>query len=449
MNRAVIRLTRAAAGLFYRLRELGEEVPAEGPLLLVGNHPNGLVDPVLVASRTHREVRFLGKAPLFALPVLGRIMRRMRALPVYRAVDGADTQQNERTFAAVYEALLEGSVVCLFPEGYTHDEPSLQRLKTGAARMALGAEAQANFELGVRVVPVGLVFRNKGVYRSSAASWVGASIPVSDLREAHAADPFAAAQELTDRVARGLRAVTLNLEQWEDLPLLELAERLWPRGGGDPGDPGGPRVQRLHALARGLRALRARDPERARDLVARVSDFRGRLRRLGIDVDDLRIEYGPGLVARFVIKNLLALGLGLPAALLGFALWLVPYYLVRLVVSVRRIEDSVVATVKLIASILFFPLWYAVLVYLGLRLGGVPGAAALALLAPPLGLFTAGFWEKRAEAVEDAAVFFRMLRARSLRERLQRRRRALEAEIEATSRLLVQEPAPGRGAGAP
>ena len=208
-------------------------------------------------------------------------------------------------------------------------------------------------------------------------------------------------------------------------------------------------MQRLHALARGLRALRARDPERARDLVARVSDFRGRLRRLGIDVDDLRIEYGPGLVARFVIKNLLALGLGLPAALLGFALWLVPYYLVRLVVSVRRIEDSVVATVKLIASILFFPLWYAVLVYLGLRLGGVPGAAALALLAPPLGLFTAGFWEKRAEAVEDAAVFFRMLRARSLRERLQRRRRALEAEIEATSRLLVQEPAPGRVAGAP
>src|SRR6185503_4225644 len=137
VQRLLFGLARRAVRLYYRVSSLGGAVPASGPVVLVGNHPNGLVDPVLVAGASPRVVRFLGKAPLFDMPLLGQVLRGLEALPVHRAQDG-DTRGNVETFAAVYAALARGEVVCLFPEGKSHDEPALQTLKTGAARMALG-----------------------------------------------------------------------------------------------------------------------------------------------------------------------------------------------------------------------------------------------------------------------------------------------------------------------
>ncbi|HKX45300.1 MAG TPA: 1-acyl-sn-glycerol-3-phosphate acyltransferase, partial [Planctomycetota bacterium] len=130
MKRALVLLVRLATRLFYRQERLGRAVPADGPALLVANHPNGLLDPALVLSVTERDVLFLGKEPLFRMPVVGWLVRRLGVVPVHRAQDGADTAQNAAAFAAVHVALEHGGVVALFPEGRAHDEPSLQRLKT-------------------------------------------------------------------------------------------------------------------------------------------------------------------------------------------------------------------------------------------------------------------------------------------------------------------------------
>src|SRR5688572_11189479 len=180
-------LARRAVRVYYRVQHLGEGVPASGPLLLVANHPNGLVDPVLLAGATHRSLRFLGKAPLFEMPGLGLVMRWLHALPVHRSQEGG-TADNTRTFEAVFAALAQGEVVGLFPEGKSHDEPELLELKTGAARMALGAEARAGWTLGVRIVPVGLVYRAKPSFRSRVAVWTGRPLSVADLRALHEQD---------------------------------------------------------------------------------------------------------------------------------------------------------------------------------------------------------------------------------------------------------------------
>ena len=55
-----------------------------------------------------------------------------------------------------------------FPEGRSHSEPGLIELRTGAARIALGAEAQSNWQLGLQIVPAGITYRRKSLFRGQA-----------------------------------------------------------------------------------------------------------------------------------------------------------------------------------------------------------------------------------------------------------------------------------------
>lgn len=425
MQRLLLALARRAVRVHYRVQYLGGSVPETGPVLLVGNHPNGLVDPVLVASTTARTVRFLGKAPLFEMPVFGHVMRGLAALPVYRAQDGADTGANARTFEAVFAALARGELVCLFPEGKSHDAPELAELKTGAARMALGAEARHGHALGVRIVPVGLVYRSKRRFRSRVAVWTGAPLAVDDLAALHGTDERAAVQALTERIAAGLRAVTLELERWEDLPLLELAERILfdEREG---------RVERLRTFAQRLRELRVHEPTRVDELGERIAAFGERLARLGLSArdlpDKLALEYTPATVARFLCSAALRLGLILPLAALGALAWFVPYRLIG-TLAPRFATPDTLATARILAGFVLFPAWLALLAGLtGWWLGAGP-ALLMALAAAVLGPVALAFrdWERWARG--EVRTFLRVASRRRLRELLLRERAALADEL--------------------
>jgi 1-acyl-sn-glycerol-3-phosphate acyltransferase len=427
VQRLLLSLARRAVCTYYRVKHMGGTVPVSGPVLLVGNHPNGLVDPVLLADTTTRRVRFLGKAPLFEMPVLGAVMRRLQALPVYRRQDGADTADNEATFAAVFAALERGELVCLFPEGRSHDEPALARLKTGVARMALGAEARARAPLGVRIVPVGLVYRTKARFRSRVAVWTGSPIAVAELLELHRRDERAAVHALTERVAAGLRAVTLDLERWEDLPLLELAERILfaERGG---------RLERVQAFARALRRLRARDPAAVDELGERIAAFGERLARLGLDAHDLperlALPYRARSVLSFTLRSLLVAGVGLPLAALGTALWYLPYRLAGWIPQ-RFATPDTLATARILAAFVLLPPWLAALVALvGARAGAVP-AACMALAAPPLGLVALAYRDWRRWALHEVRTFLRLASRARLRALLLAERADLARALEA------------------
>jgi len=426
MQRLLMRLAGFAVHVFYRVRRLGGEVPARGPVLLVGNHPNGLVDPVLLAGVTPRPVRFLGKAPLFDMPVLGSVMRGVRALPVYRTQE-ADPTLNEDTFSAVHAALRAGDLVCIFPEGRSHSEPVIQRLKTGAARMALGAEREAGFELGVRIVPVGLVYRAKRRFRSRVATWVGRPIDAREVQALHAHDDREAVRVLTERIAEGLREVTLCLDRWEDLPLLELAERIWRPEEGD-------RLERIHRFAEGVRRLRAHDEEDAQRvdrLSDRISAFRERLRRIGLSVDDLALQYDAPVVLRYGLRSLGVSALALPLALAGGLFWLVPYLLAPWIARVLRPTRDTYATVQILAGIVFFPAWWAaVAIAIGI-LGGWTAAGIVATAALPVGLVALWFRDWRRERMADVAAFLVLTRRTRLRQLLRKERDEIAREIEA------------------
>jgi len=296
--------------------------------------------------------------------------------------------------------------------------------------MALGAEARAGWSLGVRIVPVGLVYRAKPRFRSRVAVWVGEALcPArsTGLAALHARDERAAVAELNGEIERALRAVTLDLERWEDLPLLELAERILfsEREG---------RLERVQAFARALRELRRRDPAPVEALGLRIQAFGERLARLGLTAHDVpwRLErtYRPAVVLRFVLRNLLVLLVGLPLAALGAALWFLPHRLAGALPK-RFSSPDLLATSRLLAGALFFPLWLLLGCALVAASWGPAWAGALALAAPPLGLVALAFADWRVDVRSEVRTFLRLASRRRLRALLLEERAALASELEA------------------
>jgi glycerol-3-phosphate O-acyltransferase / dihydroxyacetone phosphate acyltransferase len=179
----VVGLVRLVLRIFFRRVEVvgRERLPAGRPLVVVANHVNGMVDPLLILASLPVVPRFLGKHTLWRNPVLLPFLLLGGVIPVYRRREmGADTSKNLETFARCHELLARGGSVALFPEGTSHSDPALAPLRTGAARIALESAAQ-HPGLGVLVVPVGLTFEAKGTFRSRALVEIGE--PIDPLAE--------------------------------------------------------------------------------------------------------------------------------------------------------------------------------------------------------------------------------------------------------------------------
>lgn len=415
MYALLVRATGLAVDLFYRRAHLGGAVPAEGPVLLVANHPNALIDPVVVARIAGRRVRLLAKEPLFRMPVVSWLVKGMGCLPVYRAKDGADPKANAATFAAVEEALVRGDCVALFPEGVSHHEPRVQPLKTGAARMALAAKARG---AKVRVVPIGLVYRDKGRFRSDVAAKIGAPIELDGFAD----DDVRA---LTAAVEEALRSLTLELDSWEDLPLLEAALAIR----GAPADDAA-RAAALVELSDAARRVRAKDPAALAAVRARVAEWVRRLAKLGLRPEDVGVRYTTRGVAAFAARNAAALLVGLPVALIGAVAYAAPFWAAHAAYVLAKPAPDTAATVKILASMVFFPTWHALLVAaLVLGFGAVPGFLIGAAL-PLCGLYTRRFFDRRGEAKRDLDAFLRTFLRKRLAARLEAERDELRRAID-------------------
>lgn len=417
---------------FFRLEPVvdpARALSAEGPVIFVGNHPNGLVDPGLLFVLVDRHVTFLAKAPLFRLPVLGWILKGLDALPVFRKQDGGgDTSKNDSTLTASVDALVRGRAITLFPEGKSHSEPQLADLKTGCARIALDAVAKG---AKVRIVPIGITYGEKNRFKSLVHVEVGATLEVTSFSTGQGSADAEAVRRLTDAIAAGLSAITLNLEQWEDLPLVETAEALYAL---DKGDRAGG-VERQKAFARGLSLLRAEQPERFDALKAEVTSFRRRLDLVQVRPEELTFQYRPATVARFVFRNLVWL-FGLPLFLAGMVVFFVPYWIPISLVVATKPEKDTESTVKVLTLLLLAPFWWALMVGLAWWFSGsIAGLVTLGAV-PALALFTRWYLERRAAAFRDARVFFLFFSRQRLKARLLAEGATLAKQVDAVAEEL-------------
>lgn len=430
--RALVAFLRLVTRVFFRTIEVvgRDHVPRGGPVIFVGNHPNSLVDPVVISTTCGRRVRFAARDGLFSSPLLRPILWALGSVPIKRRQDHAPEAgavDNESAFRALHAVLDEGGAFGIFPEGVSYTESELQPLKTGAARIALSAAARG---IPVVIVPVGLSYRRKQRFRGRVLVQYGRPIVLdARWRERHATDARDAAHGLTDDIGLALRALTLNAPDFETLRVLDGVRRLYV-----PDD----RELSLAEEAEITRRLCAhweakRDVPEVRALYSDVESYLALLEALGLSDWDLRRPVSRAAWSLRVVRHVSLMLVQVPLAVPGLALHFPILYGATRAGEMVLERDDVRATMRMmigVASVLVVHAGIAAAIVVG---DPSPGGAlralgALAFLALS-GLAAIDVLEKQAIVQHGMKVLARIMALRGEVARLRGERDALRARL--------------------
>ena len=453
----------AVVRVFYRRCEVHglEHIPAKGAVVLCANHPNALVDAVILQAVSPRGLHPLARAGLFRNPLLIPILTAIGAVPVQRrqdagagqAADDASRQaRNVDAFSRCYEWLAKGHALLIFPEGESHSGSSMRGFRTGAARIVLGA-LEAN-GVAPTVLAAGLSFSQVGRFRGSVFINISPAIPVraapisaapisavrTHTRPEEA--PEESVRRLTADIPSALESVTLNPETWKDLDLLRQIERFFAmRRGLYRKRNLEERFRSLKYLIAAHQRLRAEFPERVERVQRRLSRFENLCRRAGVRDYHLTVDYTPRLVGRFVVRALAALLLAVPLGAWGALNSWLPYRLTGFLARRMTRGRYQYETAQISFSLFLFSLfWGGQIAAVQAWLGG--GAAALYALSLPFGAAAALMVRReRDRIIENVRVFFIFLNRKDLRAHLEKKRRELERELARLAQLAKVDPA--------
>ncbi len=385
-------LARLLIHVFFRQVEMegGERLESDRPMVLVVNHRNGLVDGLLLMATLRRYPRLLGKSTLFRIPILWPFLKLGGVVPVYRARDGVAMERNSDTFSRARQLLAGHGMVAMFPEGISHDEPALQPLRTGAARIALGAAADG--VVGVETAAVALVYDDKQRFRSRALVKVGSPEPVDPWLPPPGHDDHHAVRALTDDLARRLRDVGPDYASWSDADRLAAVAEIVARSETDL-----PREVDLADRQRVAERLVGVEAAGGPGVLAPLRDAHARyqqdLDRAGLHDAQVAAAYRSGTLRWALAAAVAKVVVALPFAAVGALVHLVPYQLVKYI-SANPDNQGMRATLKLMGCFVLFAVTYAALgTLVGLEFGALYGLV-VALGGPACGYVTVRMAER-------------------------------------------------------
>jgi 1-acyl-sn-glycerol-3-phosphate acyltransferase len=411
-----------------------DRVPAGGPVLLCINHPNNLIDSLLVGGVLSRKVHYLATAGLFRNPLVARFLVACGAIPVYRKQDDpTKMDKNADAFAACFRALEGGRLVGIYPEGTTHSESRVQRIKTGASRIALEYQV-AGRGAPLTLVPVGLSFDARKSFRGRVRVSFGEPIPLASYAAAHREDPVRAVEALTTAIQWGMEAEVVQVARPERQDLIRAVEQIYRsdliRELGEERGLGGRQIDPLRlsqAIADAVVHFEERDPERVERLWADVQRYRGLLSAYRVRDQAVRAR-AEG--TRAGLRRSWEASLGLPFFAYGLVVNGLPYLLPRLLAHRTARKETDYATTRLLASVVAFPLFWALEIWIVWRLAGLGWAVGFAASLPASGLLAYRYLGGVGRLQSRLRFRWLSLTHRRFATRLLEERRALVSELE-------------------
>jgi glycerol-3-phosphate O-acyltransferase / dihydroxyacetone phosphate acyltransferase len=357
-------------------------IPDGEPVILIANHAASFLDAMLLGVLMNRPVHFFARSDIFRKPLANRMLRKFRMIPIYNIEHGkSDLVRNEETFAEGEAVLNNRELLLIFPEGISRIERIMLPLKKGTARVALQTEAKRDFQLGLKVIPVGINY-SRHCFRADVLISAGAPTLVSDYASVYRENPAKAITRLTRELEEKFSHTIFFVRQSERTTLIDRLLELYRADAFKPLD-----------VLRGTPVLELE--KRVCDTISEMSD--AEFEQISGDLD----RYDAMLAAhgfadasvngryRLAILHVLALIVTFPLFLLSSMLNAVPMWLARFVADRTVTRIDFYTSVHTAAGGFIYLLWWILLIIVGTVAGG---AFTWVSIFAPLTLFAGIRW---------------------------------------------------------
>ncbi len=379
-----------------------ELLPKDKPLIIVPNHPSAFMDPLIVASLIKPHLHFLAKGGSFKNPIARWIFGRLNMIPIFRPHESPkQMHKNKEVFQKAFNLLRENGSIIIFPEGISITERKLRKLKTGAARIALGAEADNNYNLDVKIIPVGINYSNPHRFQSEVFINFSKPIEVSEYLEEYRNDERAAVESLTEEIRARLEEHIIAIEN-EDLDSMvasieiiykqDLKEEVGIKKGEQDRD-----FQVTKDIIDAIHRINERDPIRVELVREKIEDYMNNLERLHLQDHVLKQGSKNQSIITDAIAVVFKFILGLPFFLFGvinnYLPFKIPEFFARM--ALPHFYGAIAMSTGIITFSLFYSLQiWAVINYVDLGYDPIISGIIYGILLPITGMFSIYYWRR-------------------------------------------------------
>ena len=337
-------------------------IPAKDPVIFVCNHPNTMMDPLVVGTTCNRKLFFFAKSTLFNNPFSKWLLPKLQLVPVYRKQDDStQINKNEDTFEKGFQILKDKGAFLIFPEGVSTGDRTLSKIKTGAARIGFGAMVNNNWELDITMIPVGLSYSNAIKFKSNVIVRYGKPIKLKAFKQQYDLDEFKVVNQLTDQIEAALSKLTTNVNDLASEEIVSALELIYKKElmtnlGLDLKNKFDD-FSATKGLVNGVEWYFKNKPNKVEEFKEMFQNYQNDLSLL--ELKDEFLDPSNKSVTFFErIQILTYIILGFPIYLYGIINNIIPYKLPRLMAKQFARSKSEIAPTKLITGIGIFVIYY-------------------------------------------------------------------------------------------
>ncbi|MGB0390686.1 MAG: lysophospholipid acyltransferase family protein [Salibacteraceae bacterium] len=358
------------------------------PVIYAANHPSSFMDPILLGAYLKRPLFFLARGDIFKSKLVRPLFNMLHMIPVYKAdLSPGQVHKNDSTFEKCHHHLGNNKTILIFPEGTSKTERRLRPIKTGAARIALGAEEKNDFKLGLTIVPIGLNYSDPHLFKSDVHVNFGEPILVSDYQEAYKKDPRDAVVQLTERLKLDLEKQIVVIENAQLEKTIEQIETLYRstlRQNNPVEEKGTHNFKLSQDIVKAVEHFAKKSPNLVKSFDVKINAYikdleNSELRDTQIRSSSIRLK---------VIRRIIYFLIGFPFFMYGAIFNFIPFKLSGFIPRQIKIREDFVGAINLSVGLVVFMIFYFLEAYLVSSYSSVFISVLFAISLYPAGLFS-------------------------------------------------------------